>query len=71
MKPPIILYCIVGFENYRAQMIMMTRQYVALRTMSLGQRSRPRFASIDSNESIDSSETSSCPAHNYVLHSGI
>ena len=35
---PITLYCIVGFENYLAQMIIMTRQYVA-RTLSLGQMS--------------------------------
>ena len=33
MKPfcvwPITLYCMVGFENYLAQMIIMTRQCVA------------------------------------------
>ena len=30
---PITLYCMVGFENYLAQMIIMTRQYVACKNL--------------------------------------
>ena len=30
---PITLYCMVGFENYVAQMIIMTRQCVACKNL--------------------------------------
>ena len=36
---PITLYCMVGFENYLAQMIIMTRQCVACKNLELSQLS--------------------------------
>ena len=36
--------CMVGCENYLAEMIIMTRRCVASRTMSLGERSRSQPA---------------------------
>ena len=40
---PITLSCMVGFKQYLADMFIMTRQYVACKNMSLGQRSRLQF----------------------------
>ena len=38
------LPCIVGFENNLIQMIIMTKQYVIYKNMSLGQRSMSQSA---------------------------
>ena len=37
------LSCIVGFKNYFAESIILTRRCVACKTMSVGQRSRSRL----------------------------
>ena len=41
---PITSSCMVGFKNYLAEMIITTRQYVACKNMSPGQRSRSQPA---------------------------
>ena len=40
---PVTLYCMVEFENNLAQIIIVTRPYVACRNHVLGQRTRSQF----------------------------
>ena len=42
--PPITSSCMVGFENYLAEMIFTTKQYAMCKNMLLGQRSRSQPA---------------------------
>ena len=41
---PITSLCMMGFQNYVAEMIITTRQYVSCKNMLLGQRSRSQPA---------------------------
>ena len=62
---PITLYCMVKFENYMAQMIIMTRQCVARKNHVA------RLKVKDTVCTVNPDETFLCLAHNFVMHGGI
>ena len=62
---PLTSSCMVGFENYLAQMVITTRQNVMCKNYVA--RSKVKVTACTYSLCIGLNETCSCPAHNFVI----